>query len=156
MFQFPELASPQLCIDCRMAGSPCAGFPIRRSPDRSLFTTPRSFSQCPTSFIGIWRLGIHHKLLVASSRDAENSVLLLLHYYYNLSLSVRPTSLSMHLLRCEARSCWAFPSGFPVGRRFDGDGQLRPSSRDHPSPSNHSVVNSASRDKPARLTAGPS
>ncbi len=44
-----------------------AGFPIRTSPDQCLFTAPRSFSQCPTSFIGTWRLGIHHKPLVASA-----------------------------------------------------------------------------------------
>ena len=57
------------------------GFPIRISPDRWLFTPPRSFSQCPTSFIGTGRLGIHHKLLVASSRDAEMCVLLLTYYF---------------------------------------------------------------------------
>ena len=71
------------------------GFPIRRPPDRCLFTTPRSFSQCPTSFFGTGRLGIHHKPLVASSRDAEICVLLHL-----LLLRLRPTSHSMWLLRC--------------------------------------------------------
>ncbi len=52
------------------------GFPIRTSPDHSLYTAPRGFSQCPTSFFGIRRLGIHHKPCVASLRDAETSVLL--------------------------------------------------------------------------------
>jgi hypothetical protein len=42
------------------------GFPIRIFPDQRLYTATRDFSQCPTSFIGIWRLGIHHKLLLAS------------------------------------------------------------------------------------------
>jgi hypothetical protein len=41
------------------------GFPIRRSPDQRLYTAPRGLSQCPTSFIGTWRQGIHRKLLVA-------------------------------------------------------------------------------------------
>ena len=51
------------------------GFPIRRSPDQRLYTASRGFSQCPTSFIGTWHQGIHHKLLVASPRDAENLIL---------------------------------------------------------------------------------
>jgi hypothetical protein len=63
-----------------------AGFPIRRSPDRRLYTAPRSFSQCPTSFIGICRLGIHHKLLVAYFRDKENSILFFLSSASFLSL----------------------------------------------------------------------
>ena len=42
-----------------------------------LFTANRSLSQCPTSFIGTWRQGIHHKPLVASPRDAEKSILLM-------------------------------------------------------------------------------
>ena len=50
------------------------GFPIRISPDYRLYTATRGFSQCPTSFFGIWRLGIHHKLLVAYTRDAEKSI----------------------------------------------------------------------------------
>jgi hypothetical protein len=48
-----------------------SGFPIRRSPDRSLHTAPRSLSQCSTSFIGTWRQGIHRAPLVAYTRDAE-------------------------------------------------------------------------------------
>ena len=50
------------------------GFPIRRSPDQRLYTAPRGLSQCPTSFIGIWRLGIHRKPFVAYFRDTENSI----------------------------------------------------------------------------------
>ena len=51
MFQFPGLAAARLCIHRRLAGSPCAGCPIRRSPDQSLLAAPRSFSQLSTSFI---------------------------------------------------------------------------------------------------------
>ena len=35
------------------------GFPIRTSTDQSLFTTPRSFSQCITSFFASDCQGIH-------------------------------------------------------------------------------------------------
>ena len=51
------------------------GFPIRKSSDQRLYTASRGLSQCPTSFIGTWRQGIHHKLLVASPRDAEKLIL---------------------------------------------------------------------------------
>jgi hypothetical protein len=38
----------------------CAvGCPIRKSPDQSLLTAPRSLSQCATSFIASMRQGIH-------------------------------------------------------------------------------------------------
>ncbi len=53
----------------------CVGFPIRTPPDRSLYTAPRGFSQCPASFFGVWRQGIHRKPFVASFRDAESSTL---------------------------------------------------------------------------------
>ena len=41
------------------------GFPIRKSPDRCLFTAPRGLSQLVTSFFGSWCQGIHLMLLVA-------------------------------------------------------------------------------------------
>ena len=50
-----------------------AGFPIRTSPDLHLYTASRGLSQCPTSFIGVWRQGIHRVPLVTCSRDAEKS-----------------------------------------------------------------------------------
>jgi hypothetical protein len=68
-----------MCSTGRRRWIATAGFPIRTSSDHSLYTAPRGFSQCPTSFIGIWRQGIHRKLLVASPRDAEKSKL-----FYNL------------------------------------------------------------------------
>ena len=40
-------------------------FLIRKSTDRSLFTTPRSLSQLVTSFIGAWCQGIHRMPLLA-------------------------------------------------------------------------------------------
>ena len=35
------------------------GFPIRKSPDQSVFAAPRSLSQLTTSFIASYRQGIH-------------------------------------------------------------------------------------------------
>ena len=72
------------------------GFPIRTSPDQRLYTASRGLSQCPTSFFGIWRQGIHHKLLVASPRDAENSSL-----FSTIFLCVLH---SIRLLRCSQPS----------------------------------------------------
>ena len=48
-----------------LAGCPCAGCPIRRSPDHDLLAAPRSFSQLSTSFIASRCLGIHHAPFVA-------------------------------------------------------------------------------------------
>ena len=49
-----------LCIQIEMHMTwLMAGFPIRRFPDQSLLTAPRSLSQSSTSFIGNIRLGIH-------------------------------------------------------------------------------------------------
>ncbi len=74
------------------------GFPIRTSPDQCLYTAPRGFSQCPTSFFGTWRLGIHRKPLVAFLRDPEKSILL-------------APSIRLHTIRL-VRS-----SGSPLGHR---------------------------------------
>ena len=66
MFQFPECPSQCLCVQQRDdRGSPLSGFPIRKSSDQHLYTATRGLSQCPTSFIGTWRQGIHHRPLVA-------------------------------------------------------------------------------------------
>ena len=43
------------------------GYPIRKSPDHSVFAAPRSLSQLITSFFACWHQGIHHVLLVACS-----------------------------------------------------------------------------------------
>ena len=42
--------------DCRLRQP---GFPIRKSPDQSVFAAPRSLSQLTTSFIASYRQGIH-------------------------------------------------------------------------------------------------
>ena len=46
-------------------GLACTGYPIRKSPDHSVFAAPRSLSQLITSFIAYWHQGIHYVLLVA-------------------------------------------------------------------------------------------
>ncbi len=71
-----------------------AGFPIRTSPDQRLYTAARGFSQCPTSFFGAWRPGIHHKPFVASLhvmrriRSSSYSFLLVLLLYVLLLHSI--------------------------------------------------------------------
>ena len=76
MFQFPGCPSSSLCVQ--------PGDVVGTPQQVSLFGDPRidactrlpgGLSQCPTSFIGIWRQGIHRKLLVASPRDAEKLIL---------------------------------------------------------------------------------
>ena len=61
----PWLGCRWLCIHHGLAGNPCAGFPIRISPDQNLLAVPRSFSQLSTSFIASDRLGIHRAPFVA-------------------------------------------------------------------------------------------
>ena len=63
MFHFAGRPLPILCVQM---GVPLrVGFPIRKSPDRSLLAAPRSLSQLTASFIGIRCQGIHHVPLVA-------------------------------------------------------------------------------------------
>ena len=64
---FSSLGFPDRPIDSvgRTRALPRVGFPIRTSPDQSLLAAPRSVSSPATSFIGSWRQGIHHTLLVA-------------------------------------------------------------------------------------------
>ncbi|CAN0562828.1 unnamed protein product [Ectocarpus sp. 12 AP-2014] len=50
IFQFTEFASHGYVFTIGYLINQ-VGFPIRKSPDQSLFTTPRSLSQCITSFI---------------------------------------------------------------------------------------------------------
>ena len=76
MFQFPGFASPSLYIQLgdTLSTSPGrpesqleemvkVGFPIRKSPDQSLLTTPRRLSQRATSFFACTCQGIHQMLL---------------------------------------------------------------------------------------------
>ena len=48
----------QLCIYCMMTGLIQPGFPIRKSTDRCLLSTPRGLSQIAASFVGSWCQGI--------------------------------------------------------------------------------------------------
>jgi hypothetical protein len=54
-----------MCSPSALLAFPSRGFPIRISTDLSFTTTPRSFSQWCTSFIGLCRQGIHRMPLVA-------------------------------------------------------------------------------------------
>ncbi len=66
MFQFTPSASQSLCVQLRDTASlPAVGFPIRKSPDQSVFAAPRGLSQLTTSFIAAQRQGIHQLPLVA-------------------------------------------------------------------------------------------
>ena len=60
MFQFPRFPPPALCVQAEVTGH----YPSRVSPFgypriEAWSAAPRGFSQPPTSFIGIWRQGIH-------------------------------------------------------------------------------------------------
>jgi hypothetical protein len=65
MVHFPGFASPTYLFSRRYTEFVSVGFPIRKSPDQSLFAAPRSLSQLTTSFIACWRQGIHRTPLVA-------------------------------------------------------------------------------------------
>src|SRR5512141_3097132 len=85
------------------------GFPIRKSSDRRLYTASRGLSQCPTSFIGTWRQGIHRKLLVASPRDAENLILFGLQKDQLLSVGKVLLAYPGHFRRLHL-FFWCFPA----------------------------------------------
>ncbi len=60
MFQFAGLPHPGLFGSAWSDWAlPQPGFPIRTSPDQSMFAAPRGISLPTTSFIGSWRQGIH-------------------------------------------------------------------------------------------------
>ena len=65
MFQFRRFPTYSYVFTVRWCGIAAPGFPIRISPDRSLFAAPRSFSQLITSFIGSWCQGIPLALFYA-------------------------------------------------------------------------------------------
>ena len=75
------------------------GFPIRKSSDQRLFTASRGLSQCPTSFIGTWRQGIHRKPLVASPRDAEKLILFGLQKYLTIFFRIIYSSVTIQFVR---------------------------------------------------------
>ena len=61
----PRVRLVHLCIQCTIASENWLGFPIRKSPDRSLLPTPRGLSQAATSFIAFSCQGIHRMRLFA-------------------------------------------------------------------------------------------
>ena len=76
MFQFPGFASPSLCVQLGDTLSTSltvrerttkemvkVGFPIRKSLDQRLLTSPQRLSQRATSFIACMCQGIHQMLL---------------------------------------------------------------------------------------------
>ena len=66
MFQFPRFPSSALCVQAGMTGhDPSRVSPFGYPRIKARSTAPRGFSQPPTSFIGIWRQGIHRWLFVA-------------------------------------------------------------------------------------------
>ena len=65
MFQFPPFASHAYVFSVRFQEFILEGFPIRKSPDRSLLAAPRGLSQLTTSFVAFWHQGIHRTPFVA-------------------------------------------------------------------------------------------
>ena len=66
MFQFPRLPSQSLFFQLRdNRGSLCWVSPFGDPRINRLYTATRGLSQCPTSFVGILRQGIHRRPLVA-------------------------------------------------------------------------------------------
>ena len=66
MFQFPRFPLPALCVQAGVTPHDgCRVSPFGHLRIEAWSTAPRSFSQSPTSFIGIRRQGIHRWLFVA-------------------------------------------------------------------------------------------
>ena len=66
MFQFPRFPPPALCVQAGVTGhDPSRVSPFGHPWIKAWSTAPHGFSQPPTSFIGIWRQGIHRWLFVA-------------------------------------------------------------------------------------------
>src|SRR5262249_33519126 len=66
MFQFPRFPLTALCVQAGVTGhDPSRVSPFGDPRIKAWLTAPRGLSQPPTSFIGIWRQGIHRWLFVA-------------------------------------------------------------------------------------------
>ena len=66
MFQFPRFPLAALCVQAGVTGhDPSRVSPFGHPWIKAWSTAPHGFSQPPTSFIGIWRQGIHRWLFVA-------------------------------------------------------------------------------------------
>src|SRR5687767_1505328 len=66
MFQFPRFPLPVLCVQTGVTPhNRCRVSPFGHPRIEAWSAAPRGLSQPPTSFIGIWRQGIHRWLFVA-------------------------------------------------------------------------------------------
>src|SRR3954471_17221706 len=66
MFQFTRFPSTALCVQAGMTGhDPSRVSPFGYPRIKARSTAHRGFSQPSTSFIGIWRQGIHRWLFIA-------------------------------------------------------------------------------------------
>ena len=66
MFHFGRFPPHALCVQARVTGhDPSRVSPFGDSRIKARSTAPRDLSQPPTSFIGIWRQGIHRWLFIA-------------------------------------------------------------------------------------------
>jgi len=66
MFQFPRFPPPALCVQAGVTGhDPSRVSPFGDPRVNAWSAAHRGFSQPPTSFIGIWRQGIHRWLFIA-------------------------------------------------------------------------------------------
>src|SRR6266566_7750740 len=66
MFQFPRFPPTALCVQAEVTGhDPSRVSPFGDPRIEAWSAAPRGLSQPPTSFIGIWRQGIHRWLFVA-------------------------------------------------------------------------------------------
>ncbi len=69
MFHFPRFRFPGLLYSTwNNAARATLGFPIRTSPDQSVFATPRSLSQLTTSFFAFRCQGIHRALVLCLTK----------------------------------------------------------------------------------------
>jgi hypothetical protein len=81
MFQFPRCPPAVLCVQTGVPGhDPRRVSPFGDPRISAWSAAPRGFSQPPTSFIGIWRQGIHRWLFVAwdSLRSSVHYLMLVL------------------------------------------------------------------------------
>ena len=84
-FTSPSCLLYPMYSDIGNGALPPLGSPIRKSPDQSLFATPRGLPQLTTSFIDFWHQGIHRKPLITWPCYFN---LFLLETYFNLFLKM--------------------------------------------------------------------
>ena len=108
MFQFPRFPPPALCVQAGVTGhDPSRVSPFGYPRIKAWSTAPRGFSQPPTSFIGIWRQGIHRWLFIAWE--------FFLHCFFQ---DARARSA---VLKGRARSCAAEPHPQRAARMLELD-----------------------------------